>query len=164
MDTQSEQREHLYDILKDFDTAMLVTQTPDGGIHARPMAVAELSAESDAYFVTSMEAAKVAEITAQPLLTITFQSSNQFASVTGIGTVTRDQAQIDRLWNAGWEIWFPKGKSDPSVTLIKFQARDGEYWNNAGMQGVKYFFKVVKAYVAGEKPAMDDKLHAKVKL
>jgi hypothetical protein len=32
------------------------------------------------------------------------------------------------------------------------------------MQGVKYLFKVVKAYVAGGKPAMDDKLHAKVKL
>ncbi len=37
-------QQHLYDLLKDFDTAMLVTQSADGHMHSRPMAIAELRA------------------------------------------------------------------------------------------------------------------------
>lgn len=51
-------REHLYDLLKDFDTAMLVTKSADGHMHARPMAVAELRADADAYFVTGIDSPK----------------------------------------------------------------------------------------------------------
>ena len=45
--------EHLYDLVKDFDTAMLVTKDAGGKLHARPMSVAELRADADAYFATS---------------------------------------------------------------------------------------------------------------
>ena len=34
--------DRLYDIIKDFDNAMLVTRLGDGRSHARPMAVAEI--------------------------------------------------------------------------------------------------------------------------
>jgi general stress protein 26 len=164
METKAELRENLYYILKDFDTTMLSTHSAGGDIHARPMAVAQLSADADAYFVTSLDAAKISELGENSLVTLTFQSSTQFASVTGNGTVIRDQGLIDRLWNEGWAVWFPKGKNDPSVTLIKFEAREGEYWNNAGAEGVRYFFNAVKAYATGETPTVDDTIHAKVTL
>lgn len=35
--------QRLHDLLKDFDTAMLVTGSLDGGLRGRPMAVAELA-------------------------------------------------------------------------------------------------------------------------
>ena len=41
--------EHLYDLVKDFDTAMLVTKDAGGKMHARPMSVAELRPDADAY-------------------------------------------------------------------------------------------------------------------
>ena len=57
-----EDEEHLYDLLASFETAMLVTRGRDGHMHARPMAVAEMRADADAYFVTSIDSPKVAEI------------------------------------------------------------------------------------------------------
>jgi hypothetical protein len=33
-------RDHLHKLLKRFDHAMLVARAPEGGLHARPMAVA----------------------------------------------------------------------------------------------------------------------------
>ena len=45
-----ETQRHLYDLIKDFGTAMLITHQPDGKCHARPMAVAELKTDADAYF------------------------------------------------------------------------------------------------------------------
>jgi len=159
-----EQREHLYDLLKDFDTAMLVTNSPDGHMHARPMAIAELRSDADAYFVTSIDSPKAAEIAAHPTITLTFQSSNQFASVSGRAEVVRDRALIDRLYKEDWKIWFPKGKADPSMALIKFMAQDAEYWDNAGAQGLKFVYRAAKAYLKGETPKEDQKQHAKVDL
>lgn len=165
MSNKTESRaEHMYDLLNDFDIAMLVTRSNGGHMHARPMAVAELRRDSDAYFVTSIESPKVDQINANPNVTLTFQSSNQFASVCGRVTVVRDQALVDRLWKEAWKVWFPKGKTDPTISLLKFEAQHGEYWDNAGAQGLKYAFEAAKAYVKGETPKADQKQQAKVEL
>ena len=133
-------------------------------MHARPMAVAELRPDADAYFVTSIDSPKVEEIEASPDVTLTFQSSNQFASVCGRVRIVRDPALIDRLWKEAWKVWFPKGKTDPNISLLQFNAQHGEYWDNAGTQGLKYAFEAAKAYVKGETPRSDAKQHAKVEL
>src|SRR5688500_4764383 len=75
--------EHLYDLLKDFDRAMLITHSDEGHMHARLMAVAELKADADAgaYFATRIESPKVTEISANPNVTLTFQASQRFASL-----------------------------------------------------------------------------------
>ncbi len=49
--------------------------------------------------------------------------------------------------------------------MLKFSAQDGEYWDNAGAQGLKFVFEAAKAYVKGETPKEEDqKQHAKVDL
>ena len=65
--------EHLYDLVKDFDTVMLVTKDAGGKLHARPMSVAELRADADAYFATSLDSPKIDEIEADPMLTPSLQ-------------------------------------------------------------------------------------------
>jgi general stress protein 26 len=157
-------REHLYELLKDFDTAMLVTHPSGSAMHARPMAVAELRGEGGAYFVTSIGSPKIAEIEANPAVTLTFQSSKEFASVSGRVSVVRDRTLIERLWKEAWKVWFPQGKTDPAISLLKFEAEQGEYWDNSGLHGLKYAFEAAKAYVTGEKPATDRGQNAKVAL
>ena len=156
--------EHLYDLLKDFDRAMLVSHSADGHMHARPMAVAELRPSADAYFVTRAESPKVAEIAADPNVTLTFQGSRKFATLSGRMSVVRDQSTIDRLWKEDWKLWFPKGKTDPAITLLKFDAEDGEYWDNEGVQGIQYVFEALRAYVKGEMPKSTQEQNAKVNL
>lgn len=164
MNTPVDTRKHLYDLLKDFDTAMLVTCGTDEMMHARPMAVAELSEDGTAYFMTGANSPKVAQLKADSAVTLSFQSGTQFASVCGTASIVRDQAVIDRLWKETWKVWFPQGKSDPSITLIRFTAQEGEYWDNAGIQGLKYMFGAVKAYAKGETPHPDEAQHAKVEM
>lgn len=157
-------QKHLYDLLKDFDTAMLVTRSRDGHMHARPMAVAELEPNADAYFVTGIDSPKVSEIEADPRVTLTFQSSRQFATVCGRVSVIRDRALLDRLWKEAWKVWFPKGKEDPELSLLKFDAEQGELWDNAGAKGVKYAFEAAQAYAKGERPRTDRDRHTRVDL
>jgi len=107
---------------------------------------------------------KIAEIDANPAVSVTFQSRAQFASVHGNAYIVRDRALIEKLWSEAWRIWFPGGKDDPSLCLIRVEAREGEYWDNAGTQGVKYVLEAVKAYAKGETPNVDAKQNAKVGL
>ena len=70
---------------------MLVTGA-GGDMHARPMAIAELKPDADAYFVTAIDAPKVAEISANPNVPLCFQSSSEFASRSLRGTNCRTEA------------------------------------------------------------------------
>lgn len=164
MGQSTQPQQHLYELLKDFDTAMLVTRSADGNMHARPMAVAELEPNADAYFVTSIESPKVAEIEADPRVTLTFQGPNRFAAVAGRASVVRDRELLDRLWKEAWKVWFPKGKEDPDVSLLKFDAEHGELWDNAGAKGIKFAFEAAKAYAKGERVQTDGDRHQSVDL
>jgi general stress protein 26 len=157
-------QERLYDVIKDFDNALLVTSAPNGRSHARPMHIAEIREDGDIFFATSTESPKIGEIAANPEVLVTFQGSRQFAAVAGRAEMVTDRNLIDQLWSEAWKVWFPEGKRDPTLCLIRVDARDGEYWDNAGMQGIKYAFKAAKAYMQGRTPAPDEKQNAKVRL
>jgi general stress protein 26 len=164
MDTQADRHAHLHEILEDFGSAMLVTRAAGGGVHARPMRIAELRPDGDLLFVTSLDSPKVAEIEADADVCVTFQSKAQYAAVYGVARLERDRALIDRLWSPEWKAWFPKGKDDPSICLIRVDGRQGEFWDNAGAQAIQYAWEATKSLVQGKKPDVSDKVHAKVKL
>ena len=157
-------RENLYELLKNFDTAMMIVRSNDAHIHGRPMAIALLQKNAEIFFFTRIDSPKIADIQANSTVTLTFQSSSQFASLSGRATVEQDKAMIDELWKEPLKLWFPKGKDDPAICLIHFSPEDGEYWNNAGAQGLKYALEAVKAYVKGETAKTDEVQHAKVDL
>jgi general stress protein 26 len=157
-------QERLYEVIKDFDNAMLVTSGANGGEHARPMHIAEIRADGDIFFATSMDSPKITEISINPEVVVTFQSNRQFAAVYGRAEVVKDRNLIDHLWSEAWKVWFPEGKADPTLCLIRVDGREGEYWDNAGVQGIKYAFEAAKAYMQHRKPDQDDKQNAKVRL
>lgn len=157
-------KEHLYDLLKDFSTAMLVTSTADGTLHSRPMHVAELNKDADTHFVTSLDSPKIKEIENRPDVLVTFQSSSEYAVIKGTAKIVRDRALIDKLWSEAWKVWFPNGKDDPTICLIRVDATDAEYWDNSGAEGLQYVFESLKALVKKTKPQVDDKVSAKVNL
>ncbi|WP_242095259.1 MULTISPECIES: pyridoxamine 5'-phosphate oxidase family protein [unclassified Sphingomonas] len=51
-----------------------------------------------------------------------------FACMAGNVAVDNDRAQIDRLWNKQVEAWFPGGKEDPNLTLLRFDIDSAELW------------------------------------
>jgi general stress protein 26 len=164
----TDSKHHLQALVSDFDIAMLVTHTLDG-MHARPMAIACLNDGVDAYLVTHINSIKVDEISANPLALLTFQSAKQFASVRGDIAVMQDRHLLDKMWKDVWKVWFPLGKSDPNIALLKFTAHTGEYWDNAGLQGLKYIYKAAKAYITGKgmggaPQSAGNAQHAKVRL
>ena len=51
-----------------------------------------------------------------------------FACLAGNVSRDDDRAQIDKLWNNQVEAWFPGGKQDPNLTLLRFDIDSAELW------------------------------------
>lgn len=62
-----------------------------------------------------------------------------------------DRSKIDAYWNPMVSAWFPQGKDDPELTLLKFMPRDAEVWVSRGGP-LRYAFETVKANVTHTQP------------
>lgn len=51
-----------------------------------------------------------------------------FACLTGTVSIDPDRAMVDKLWNNQVAAWFPGGKDDPSLALLRFDIDDTELW------------------------------------
>lgn len=51
-----------------------------------------------------------------------------FACVSGTLTPDNDPVMIDRLWSRAVEAWFPGGKDDPNLLLMRFALDHAEIW------------------------------------
>lgn len=51
-----------------------------------------------------------------------------FACLSGTVAIDNDPAMIDKLWSNQVEAWFPGGKSDPNLALLRFDIADAELW------------------------------------
>ncbi len=162
----SDPERHLYDLIKHFGTALVITKGDGGRPHGRPMSVAQLKPDLEAYFATDINSPKVAEIESDPDIAIAFQSSTADAVIYGRATIVRDRALIHELWSPAWKLWFPEGKDDPSICLVRVDAREGEYWDRSGKEGLKFLFEGAKALLQGRRPYVDDdpEQHAKIRL
>lgn len=158
--------EKMHDLLKDFDTAMLVTRTPAGELRSRPMALADVDAEGTLWFLTQRGSGKMDEIARDEHVNVSMQSNRKFVSVSGTVTPVADRAKLNELWNEAWKTWFPGGKDDPNLTLLRVDGQSGEYWDNSGTSGIKYLIEAGKAYLSGTRPDVenDPQIHGSVKL
>ena len=153
----AEARDKVFDLIKDVQVAMMATADDSGRLfHARPMVAPKLDKQADfdgaLYFFTGVGTPKVEEIRANPHVLVTYASPDKqsYVSLSGEASVERDRAKIDTLWTKEIEAWFPDGKDDPNLTLIRFDIHEAEYWDapNKFVLGAAY----LKSLVTGERP------------
>ncbi len=156
----------LHDLLEGFGLAMLVTRTPGGQLRGRPMALAEVEPGGTLWFATDRNSTKVDELAADNHVAVTMQSNTKFVSLSGTAATVDDREKLARLWKAEWKVWFPGGKDDPNLVLLRVDGSAGEYWDSGGPGGLKYLIEAGKALLTGTRPdvAEDPKVHGQVSL
>jgi general stress protein 26 len=154
------------ELIDDFDAAMLVTRTPAGELRSRPMAVADVDKNGTLWFLTQSNSGKMDEIASDDHVNVVMQSKLKFVSISGKVLPVKDRAKVAALWSESWKTWFPGGKDDPKLMLLKVDGEVGEYWDNSGSSGIKYLIEAGKAYLSGTRPDVegDPKIHGKVAL
>ncbi|WP_293677164.1 pyridoxamine 5'-phosphate oxidase family protein [uncultured Phenylobacterium sp.] len=85
-----------------------------------------------------------------------FQSREVYACLDGRLSVDTDRSRVERFWNPSVAAWYPEGKDDPNLTLLRFDPSDAAVWLVEGGL-VKYLFEVVKANASKSTPDVGER-------
>lgn len=123
------------ELIKNIKLAMMTTVDADGTLHSRPMATQEKEFDGTLYFLTGKTSHKIQELDHDTHINLAYANPdrNHWVSVAGKASVSRDQNKIDELWSPFHEAWFPEGKEDPNIAVLRVEADSVEYWE-AGRQ------------------------------
>ncbi|WP_020471514.1 pyridoxamine 5'-phosphate oxidase family protein [Zavarzinella formosa] len=154
----------LRELIQEFNTAMLVTRVGANKLHGRPMQVAEIESDGTLWFISGRHSGKMQEISEDKHVSVTMQSATKFVSLSGKASPVEDRERVARMWKPEWEVWFPAGKVDPEIVLLRVDVKSGEYWDNSGASGLKYLIEAGKALLTDTTPVLEDdpKIHGLV--
>lgn len=144
----------LREMVKDIDFCMLTTVDQNGDPHSRPMSSnGDIDPNGDIWFFTAASSHKVSEIAELPKVNVSFADpdNQHYVSITGTAQLLRDRKKIDELWRPEFKMWFPKGKDDPEVALLKVRLERAEYWDSPSST-IGYALDFVSSLVTGKQP------------
>ena len=162
MTTPGQMRENdlqkLQELVKDIDFCMLTTVDEGGDLHSRPMSSnGDIDADGDIWFFTNASSHKVSEIAKLPKVNVSFADpdNQRYVSVSGTAQLVRDRAKIAELWRPEFKIWFPEGKDDPEIALLRISLEKAEYWDSPSST-IGYALSFVSSLVTGKEPDLGE--------
>jgi general stress protein 26 len=140
MPTPQELEAKFWKALKSDMTMMLGLDGVEDG-HARPMTAQVEGNHGPIWFFAGKDNALVQRLQDgnRAIATFTSKGHDLFATVHGSVRMDNDRAVIDRLWNRFVAAWYPGGKDDPNLALLRLDPEGAEIWLDASsmMAGIK---------------------------
>jgi general stress protein 26 len=122
-----------------------------GSAHFQPMtAFVDRDAER-IWFFTRADTDLARQIAAGHPAMFVFQQRDLQACIGGELTLSHDRARMDKYWNAVVAAWYPGGKDDPNLTLIRMQCADAQVWISEGGP-VRFAWEIAKANATHRPP------------
>lgn len=155
--------EKIAELIKGIRICMLSTIGENGFALSRPMATQDVEFNGTVWFLTRGTSGKVENIAHDQRVTLDYADpgDSKYVTLRGRASVGRDQAKIDELWNPMYKAWFPNGKEDPEIAVLKVDIAEGEYWeanSSKIIMGIKY----VAAAVTGGQVSVGEAGHLEV--
>ena len=149
---RSDDLQKLRELVKDIDFCMLTTVDENNDLHSRPMSVnGDIDPDGDLWFFTNASSHKVSEIARLPKVNVSFAdpANQHYVSITGTAQLVRDREKIEELWKPEFKMWFPEGKDDPEIALLRVNLEKAEYWDSPSST-IAYVLSFVSSMVTGK--------------
>ena len=62
-------------------------------------------------------------------MVFTNPSKDSYLDLRGRASIEHDAKSIEDKWNPIVKAWFPEGKNDPNICLIKVKTDEAHYWD-----------------------------------
>jgi general stress protein 26 len=120
-------------LIKDIRVAMLTTVAADGVLRSRPMATPKEDFDGQLWFITRHPSPKSDDIQENQRVNVTYASpkDDRYISISGTASIVRDPAKVKEIWRRELRTWFPAGKKDPELALLRVSVDKAEYWDSA---------------------------------
>lgn len=151
------------ELVKGIRICMMSTVDEVGQVHSRPMATQETDFDGTVWFLTRNTSDKVHNIEEHERVSLEYADpkDSKYITLRGRARVSRDQRKIDELWNPMYKAWFPEGKEDPEIAVVRVDVTDGDYWEASSskiVMGIRY----VAAAVTGGSVSVGESGHVAV--
>lgn len=139
-----------WDKLDEHQTVMLGGPGEQG---LQPMMANGAREENSVWFYTSRAAdlARAAQQGGKAHMAMIDRDSGYYASVAGELKVEHSETHINRFWNSVASAWFPEGKADDELTMLKFTPETAEIWAGPG-SAVRFGWEIARANISGDEP------------
>ena len=146
-DTQKIEDSFWKSLRSDMTVMLVLCEAADD--RARPM-TAQIDGDADIgpiYFFGGKDSSlyqKLGSTPAKAEFTHVPKGHELFAAVEGELSVCHDNAVLERLWNPFVAAWYPGGKEDPNLVLLKMEIGEAKVWLNSNslVAGIKMLFGV----------------------
>ena len=113
------------------------------------MARQEVEPDAEMWFIADRDTRHVADLQAEPRVSLTFSSRDSWVALTGRAEVVEDRARLEELWGTFAEAWLPGGPDNPDAVLIRVDVDQAEYWDTPGSK-VASLISFAKTKLTGE--------------
>ena len=98
----------------------------------RPMSAQLIGGGPPIWFFSAKDNAMVRSLSLDQHAMAIYVAKNHdlFASLRGRLILDQDRAMIERLWSPFVAAWYPGGKDDPNLALLRLEPEEAEIWSN----------------------------------
>ena len=155
--------EKIQALVKDITFCMFCTKVNAMPFQTRPMATTDVDDEGNLWFFSGKGSNKNDEVKSDDHVQLIYAkgSDSHFLSISGRAMIIDDRQKIDELWKPIVKAWFPEGKDDPDLRLIKVIPDEAYYWDTVHGKVVS-LLKIATSVVTGK--TMDDGVEGKISL
>lgn len=137
----------LTELIEGIETAMLTTIGKNRHLVSRPLRTQQIGDDGALWFITNRHSCKADEIKMHPQVNVAYASAsaNTYISVAGKASLVFDKARIHQLWSPAMDVFYPEGKDDPEICLLKVEMESAEYWEGPSTYIGKALYFVIAA-------------------
>lgn len=128
----------------------------------RPMAVQDVDAQGNVWFLSGRSSAKNRQIARHPRVQLLFANvgDSEYLNLHGVASISADRAVVKQHWTPLAKTWFHQGVNDPEATAIKVRIESGYYWETRHGKTVSLLHMAVGALTGR---TFDDSLEGAVR-
>lgn len=121
----------LRELIEHGPTCMFGSDLQTIPFHVCPMHAQQVDDAGSIWFFSPLDSEHAANIRGDERVQLIFSnpSKYEFLTVFGEAFIVEDRAKTDELWNPIVKAWFPGGKEDPNLSLIRVDPSIAHYWD-----------------------------------
>jgi len=138
----------LKQLVEDIDICLFCTNLKkDVGESCRPMSSQKVCDEGNIWFFSEQGSIKNREIEEDNRVQLFYShpGKDSYLVLNGDAELVFDREKIEELWSPAVKAWFPEGKDDPSISIIKVKPSSGYYWDTKGSKMINFIRMVATA-------------------
>ena len=140
-------------MVNSIDIGMIITTQQDNSYpYMVPMSRQEVDDEGNIWYLLSStsETYKNIQLDNKVSISLADVSNYKFLSIDAVAETSTDKERIEKYWNKFVEVYFEKGKEDPTIRVLKVIPNNAHYWDTETNK-LFNFFKVASAAITGAK-------------